>query len=116
MNILKVLGSTPAFEDESAERDGDSGATREFQISVDKSLMDHQGHVERQLYYWGYKRNTHSAAYTDLKKTVPMEGLSTIAVDAPEVPNRIVRKNIAEVNARKTLRQLWEERDPEPSK
>ncbi len=82
---------------------------REFHLTADVSLMDHQGYIQRKPYYWGYQNNNRSFAQEDLAKSVPLEGMSVIDMHGTEVPNRIVLKKLREVAQRKTLRQMWEE-------
>lgn len=82
---------------------------REFHLTADVSLMDHQGYIQRQPYYWGYPNNRRSFSQEDLAKSVPLEGMSVISMGGTEVPNRIVLRKLKEVAQRKTLRQLWDE-------
>lgn len=84
-------------------------ASKEFNLIVDKSFADHHSHIVRQEYYWGFVRNSKTFAYDNLIKSVPLEGLATISNKPVALHNRLVKKNAAMLDARKTLRQLWEE-------
>ena len=113
------ITNTPGPND--AEQTADNPSTaplslgakaREFHLTADVSFADQQAHLERQEYYWGFVRNR-SFAEEDLARSVPLEGLATVSVTPHQLPSRIVRYRAAEVAARKTLRQLWEEGNTE---
>lgn len=118
---VHVTGENEATSDDSRnETRGDSGKStsaiavpsteylgREFHLTADTSLMDHQGHIQRQPYYWGFTSSGKSFAEEDLAKSVPLKGMSSISTNAPEIPLRVVRKKAEETGSRKTPRQLW---------
>jgi len=82
-------------------------SAREFNLTADISLMDHQSHVERQPYFWGFSTASKTFAEEDLAKSVPLKGMSAFAKSAPELPLRIVKKYAEEARSRRTPRQLW---------
>jgi len=92
-----------------ASKSNDSHLVREFHLTADVSLMDHQSYVERQPYYWGFALGSKTFAEEDLAKSVPLKGMSAISTSAPELPLRLVRKNNEEVSSRKTPRQIWKD-------
>lgn len=79
---------------------------REFHLTADISLMDHQGYIERQPYHWGFTPTIKSFAEEDLAKSVPLKGMSAVSKIAPELPLRLVKKYAEEARSRKTPRQL----------
>ena len=123
LGLLQGMGGLPSSTEKPAENsnvsseDASTDLTpndldhrpREFHITADVSLMDHQGYIQRKPYYWGYPNNNKYFAQEDLAKSVPLEGMSVIDMHGTEVPNRIVLKKLREVAQRKTLRQMWEE-------
>jgi len=118
LNILEVLGPVNPDSSENEKDSDDLQAqkpeAREFQLIVDKSTVDHSSYIRRQPFYWGYsKKQIPSIAQDDLLKTVPLEGLSCININVPEMPQRLVNKMTEELRRKKSVRRMWEERDTE---
>lgn len=89
-------------------KQNERNSVREFHLVADVSLQDHQGHIERQPYYWGFKAKANkSFAEEDLAKSVPHLGMSSLPAGMPELPLRIVKRNAEEVASRKTPGQVW---------
>lgn len=87
------------------------GKPRYFKLYAAPSQVNHREYIERQPHYGSYVPET-SMAQEDLRKSVPMVGLSEATLvrrNAPSIPQRIILKDAKRLAEKKTLRQMWEE-------
>lgn len=80
----------------------------EFQMLVDRSFADQEALVQRRSNYWGFEA-VRSFAYDALKSDVPLTSLASVSAEIPELPSRIVQRNLEAVRSRKSLRQMRDE-------
>ncbi|KAL8680294.1 MAG: hypothetical protein Q9186_003476 [Xanthomendoza sp. 1 TL-2023] len=81
---------------------------REFQLTVVKSLFDHQAYIERQAYYAGFNPEMKTIMAEDLKDRVPVEGFLDCSLNKRDVPLRIRLKRKEQNRSPISLRELWE--------
>ncbi|KAL9600807.1 MAG: hypothetical protein Q9219_002945 [cf. Caloplaca sp. 3 TL-2023] len=62
---------------------------RHFQLTVAKSILAHQAHIERQSYYAGFNPDLKTIMAEDLKGRAPLEGLLDCSLNKKEVPLRV---------------------------
>lgn len=85
-----------------------SPPVQEFQLTVVKSLFDHQAYIERQGYYAGFNPNMKTIMAEDLKGRVPLEGFLDCSLTKKDVPLRIRLKRKEQPCSQISLRELWE--------
>ena len=81
---------------------------REFHLTADISLMNHQDILERQSYY-GEFRLLKTPMQDDLANLVPIRGLSEAHIGLATVNGNILYRRREEARARPTVMQVWEE-------
>ncbi|KAL8808225.1 MAG: hypothetical protein Q9182_000289 [Xanthomendoza sp. 2 TL-2023] len=101
---LKSAGPSP----KATKEQHTSPPIREFQLTVRKSLFDHQAYIERQAYYAGFNPEMKTIMAEDLKDRVPLEGFLDCSLNKRDVPLRIRLKRKEQHRPQKSLRQLWE--------
>ena len=91
-----------------------SHPTREVQLTILPSLLDHQAYIRRQGYYAGFNPNTRTVMGADLDARVPLRGLADVSLGMAEVPLRVRLRRERERErgerwVRKGLKEMWEE-------
>ena len=81
--------------------------TREFHLTADISLMNHQDIIERAPFY-GEFRLFKTPMQDDLANLVPILGLSEASIKLQTVPGRVIWARKKEEEKRPTLTELWE--------
>ena len=80
----------------------------EFQIEAQLAVGDHLTPLKHRQDYWGYGIQK-SFAQEALRQSVPNDAFTVLKPDAPQVPTRIVKKRLKQVDERKSLLELYEE-------
>ena len=80
--------------------------TREFHLTADMSLMNHQDIIERAPFY-GEFRLFKTPMQDDLANLVPIPGLSEASIKLQTVPGRVLWARKKEEEKRPTLTELW---------
>lgn len=83
---------------------------KEFHLTIDRSVLNHQAYIQRQHYYGGFRLDNKTIMAEDLEARVPMKGLMDCQIDKGEVPLRVRQKREhARGKQRKTLGEVWRE-------
>ena len=85
--------------------------TREFHLTVTRSVMNHHAYIQRQHYYGPFHLDWRSLMAEDLKGRVPVDGFRDLGLGKGESPlrDRLKRREEEENGGgRVTLRQMWE--------
>ena len=82
---------------------------REFELTVSRSLLNHQAYIERQGYYEGFNPDMKTLMAGDLKRRVPLEGYADCRLLREETPLRLRLKRKDEKRREVSLRGMWEE-------
>lgn len=90
-----------------------SHTPREFQLTIERSTIQHQLYIQRQHYYGGFKLDLNSLMGEDLEGRVPVAGMADCQLDKPEVPLRVRMKTWRQQDDKWSLRSLWEEGERE---
>lgn len=93
---------------EQKEKEQPSPPIREFQLTVAKSIFNHQAYIERQAYYAGFNPDMRTIMADDLRGRVPLEGHLDCSLNKPDVPLRIRLRRKEKVKPQMSLMQLWE--------
>lgn len=80
----------------------------EFQIEAQLAVGDHLAPLKHRQDYWGYGVQK-SFAQEALRQSVPDDAFTVLKVDAPQVPTRVMKKRLQQVEERKSLWKLYEE-------
>ncbi|KAL8948637.1 MAG: hypothetical protein Q9222_005188 [Ikaeria aurantiellina] len=81
---------------------------RQFQLTVAKSVFNHQAYIERQAYYAGFNPDMKTIMAEDLKDRVPMEGLVDCNINKGDVPLRLRLRRKGQDRSRVSLKEMWE--------
>lgn len=81
---------------------------REFELSVEQSIFNHQAYIERQNYYAGFNPDPKTIMAEDLKGRVPLEGYLDCSLKKPDVPLRIRLRRQEAAMPHVSLMELWE--------
>ena len=86
---------------------------REVSLSVSPSGLNHHSYIARQYYYGQWWPNTRTIPGDDLSQRAPIQGLSDVRMDMPEVPVRLRMKREQEAHlygksGLRRLREIWE--------
>ena len=81
---------------------------KEFELTVVKSILNHQAYIERQAYYAGFNPDTRTIMAEDLKGRVPLEGLLDCSLNKPDVPLRVRLRRKETARSPISLTELWE--------
>ncbi|KAL2042183.1 hypothetical protein N7G274_005371 [Stereocaulon virgatum] len=85
--------------------------TREFHLTITRSVMNHHAYIQRQHYYGPFHLDWRSLMADDLKGRVPVAGFRDLRLGKGESPLRDRLKRREEEGngeGRVTLRQMWE--------
>lgn len=84
---------------------------REFHLTIQRSLLNHQTYIERQHYYGGFQLDLKSLMGDDLRVRVPVAGMADCQLGKLEVPLRVRMKRRQEEAKTDwvSLGRLWEE-------
>ncbi|KAL8957996.1 MAG: hypothetical protein Q9193_004862 [Seirophora villosa] len=93
---------------EQEEKGKSSPPIREFQLTVAKSIFNHQAYIERQAYYAGFNPDMKTIMAEDLKGRVPLEGHRDCSLNKPDVPLRIRLRRKEKAKPQLSLMELWE--------
>ncbi|KAI4199450.1 MAG: hypothetical protein LQ348_001889 [Seirophora lacunosa] len=93
---------------EQEEKRQSSPPIREFQLTVAKSIFNHQAYIERQAYYAGFNPDMKTIMAEDLKGRVPLEGHRDCSLNKPDVPLRIRLRRKEKMKPQLSLMELWE--------
>ncbi|KAL9021983.1 MAG: hypothetical protein Q9185_000854 [Variospora sp. 1 TL-2023] len=99
---------TKPHSKEQNEKEQPSPPIREFQLTVAKSIFNHQAYIERQAYYAGFNPDMRTIMADDLRGRVPLEGHLDCSLNKPDVPLRIRLRRKEKVKPQMSLMQLWE--------
>lgn len=88
---------------------------REFQLTIERSVLNHHVSIQREHYYDGFQLDLGSAMGDDLEGRVPVAGLADCQLDKPQVPLRVRLRRRQEADKRgwMSLGRLWEEGERE---
>ncbi|KAL8764097.1 MAG: hypothetical protein Q9184_000239 [Pyrenodesmia sp. 2 TL-2023] len=81
---------------------------REFELTVQKSIFNHQAYIERQAYYAGFNPDMRTIMAEDLKGRAPSEGYLDCNLNKPDVPLRIRLRRKETPRQRVDLMEMWE--------
>ncbi|KAL8713377.1 MAG: hypothetical protein Q9220_002576 [cf. Caloplaca sp. 1 TL-2023] len=81
---------------------------RQLQLTVAKSVFNHQAYIERQAYYAGFNPDMKTIMAEDLKDRVPMEGLVDCNINKGDIPLRLRLKRKGQDRSRVSLKEMWE--------
>lgn len=81
---------------------------REFELTVQKSIFNHQAYIERQAYYAGFNPDMRTIMAEDLKGRAPSEGYLDCNLNKPDVPLRIRLRRKEMPRQRVDLMEMWE--------
>ena len=95
----------------SSGKQPDNSETREFQLWITHSQMNHRAYIERQGYYTGFVPDRKTIMAADLEDRAPLSGLIDCWIKKSEVPLRI-RNSQKERGLLEpySLRSLWNKR------
>ena len=90
----------------------DAAPSREFQLKISPSHMNHQSYMERQGYYAGFEPDRKTIMGADLEDRVPLAGLMDCHVKKEEVHLRIRDERKRNGFPQPfSIRKLWEEHE-----
>lgn len=98
----------PSPNSNSASSEGNGDKFREFQLTIKRSVLNHQAYIQRQYYYGGFRLDDKSIMSEDLSGRVPAKGMVDCRFDKGEMPLR-VRMKREEGAKRASLRKVWEQ-------
>ncbi|KAI4192773.1 MAG: hypothetical protein LQ346_004168 [Caloplaca aetnensis] len=81
---------------------------REFELTVQKSIFNHQAYIERQAYYAGFNPDMRTIMAEDLKGRAPSEGYLDCSLNKPDVPLRIRLRRKEMPKQKVDLMEMWE--------
>ena len=82
--------------DEASSEANEEG--REFVLTADVSLQDHEAALQQKEYSWGFRNHRRTFAQAALAREVPEKGMAHLPTEAKTVPARIVNKKKGEVD------------------
>ena len=82
---------------------------REFQLTISRSMLNHEAYIQRQGYYGPFNPDLRQLAVDDLAGRVPLKGMADCRLTKDEMPLRQRLKQKEREKNRLTLRQMWEE-------
>ena len=87
--------------------------SKEFNLTITRSVLNHQAYIQRQHYYGGFHLDKLNAMAEDLEPRVPVKGMIDCQLTKGEAPLRLrlKRRENQEKDgiAKKSLRELWEQ-------
>ena len=107
MGILEAFKDMPHESEMTPERQraneasknasNSGGREKEFILSADVSLVDHEAAMQQKEFSWGFRMQIRNAHQTSLARQVPEQGMAVLTPDQRTVPARIVSREIKAV-------------------
>lgn len=91
----------------SRKKEEPSPLVREFELTVQKSIFNHQAYIERQAYYAGFNPDMRTLMAEDLKGRAPLEGHLDCSLNKSDVPLRIRLRRKETAKPQVSLMELW---------
>lgn len=90
------------------EREEQKPPVREFELTIAKSIFNHEAYIERQAYYAGFNPDMRTIMSEDLRGRAPLEGHLDCSLKKPDVPLRIRLRRQETARPQVSLMELWE--------